>query len=82
MVRLGNPKLHYRTHSDELAHKFIERLPDGFYHREKASRELLEGWMAPHATEGGSNSHGVLLLTGGAMAEVPRWAKFHVFESG
>jgi pimeloyl-ACP methyl ester carboxylesterase len=56
MVRLGNPKLHYRTHGDELAQKFIERLPDGFYHREKASKELLEGWMAPYATEVGKLS--------------------------
>lgn len=56
MVRLGNPKLHYRTQSDELAQKFIERLPDGFYHREKATRELLEGWMAPYATEEGKLS--------------------------
>ena len=56
MVRLGNPKLHYRTHGDELAQKFIERLPDGFYHRERASQELLEGWMAPYATEAGKLS--------------------------
>lgn len=56
MVRLGNPQLHYRTHGDELALKFIERLPDGFYHREKASKELLEGWMAPYATEEGKLS--------------------------
>jgi pimeloyl-ACP methyl ester carboxylesterase len=45
MVRLGNPKLHYRTHGDELARKFIERLPDDFFHREKASTALLEGWL-------------------------------------
>jgi pimeloyl-ACP methyl ester carboxylesterase len=56
MVRLGNPKLHYRTQGDELALKFIERLPDGFHHGEKASRELLEGWMAPYATEAGKLS--------------------------
>ena len=56
MVRLGNPKLHYRMHGDELAQKFIERLPDGFYHREKASKQLLEGWMAPYATEAGKLS--------------------------
>lgn len=56
MVRLGNPKLHYRTHGDELAQKFIERLPDGFYHRELGSKELLEGWMAPYATEEGKLS--------------------------
>jgi pimeloyl-ACP methyl ester carboxylesterase len=56
MVRLGNPKLHYRTHGDELARKFIERLPDGFHHREKASGELLEGWMAPYSTEVGKLS--------------------------
>jgi pimeloyl-ACP methyl ester carboxylesterase len=56
MVRLGNPKLHYRMHGDDLARKFIERLPDDFFHREKASRELLEGWMAPYATEEGKLS--------------------------
>lgn len=56
MVRLGNPKLHYRTQGDELAKKFIERLPDSFYHREKATQELLEGWMAPYATEEGKLS--------------------------
>ena len=56
MVRLGNPKLHYRTHGDELARKFIERLPDDFFHREKASKALLEGWMAPYATEAGKLS--------------------------
>jgi len=56
MVRLGNPQLHYRTHGDELAQKFIERLPDDFYHREKASKELLEGWMAPYVTEVGKLS--------------------------
>ena len=56
MVRLGNPKQHYRTHGDELARKFIQRLPDGFYHREKASKEMLEGWMAPYATEEGKLS--------------------------
>ena len=56
MVRLGNPKLHYRTRGDELAQKFIERLPDGFHHREKASEELLTGWMAPYATDEGKLS--------------------------
>lgn len=56
MVRLGNPKLHYRTQGDELAQKFIERLPDGFYHREKASAEMLAGWMAPYATDEGKLS--------------------------
>jgi len=56
MVKLGNPKLHYRTHGDELAQKFIQRLPDGFYNREKASKELLEGWMAPYSTEAGKLS--------------------------
>ncbi len=56
MVRLGNPKLHYRTRGDELARKFIERLPDSFYHREKATQELLEGWLAPYATEVGKLS--------------------------
>jgi pimeloyl-ACP methyl ester carboxylesterase len=56
MVRLGNPKLHYRTHGDELARKFIERLPDDFFHGEKASKEMLAGWMAPYATEEGKLS--------------------------
>ncbi|UCE00458.1 MAG: alpha/beta hydrolase [Chloroflexota bacterium] len=56
MVRLGNPKLHYRMHGDELANMFIERLPDSFYHREMATKELLEGWMAPYATEAGKLS--------------------------
>jgi pimeloyl-ACP methyl ester carboxylesterase len=48
--------VHYRTHGDELAQKFIERLPDDFFHREKASKELLEGWMAPYASEQGKLS--------------------------
>jgi pimeloyl-ACP methyl ester carboxylesterase len=39
-----------------LARKFIERLPDDFFHREKASKALLEGWMAPYATEEGKLS--------------------------
>lgn len=56
MVKLGNPKLHYRMHGDELAQKFIERLPDDFYNREKATKELLLGWMAPYATETGKLS--------------------------
>jgi pimeloyl-ACP methyl ester carboxylesterase len=56
MVRLGNPKQHYRTHGDELAQKFIQRLPDGFYHREKASKEMLEGWMAPYSADAGKLS--------------------------
>lgn len=56
MVKLGNPKLHYRMHGDQLARTFIERLPDDFYHRERASKELLEGWMAPYATEVGKLS--------------------------
>ena len=43
MVRLGNPKLHYRMQGNELAQKFIERLPDGFHHQDKASKELLDG---------------------------------------
>jgi pimeloyl-ACP methyl ester carboxylesterase len=56
MVRLGNPKLHYRTKDDELAQKFIERLPDGFHHRDKATPEVLAGWMAPYMTEAGKLS--------------------------
>lgn len=56
MVRLGNPQLHYRTKGAELAQKFIERLPDSFYQRDKASRELLTGWMAPYMSETGKLS--------------------------
>lgn len=56
MVRLGNPKLHYRNQGAELARKFIDRLPDGFYHRDKASLDVLEGWMAPYMTESGKLS--------------------------
>lgn len=56
MVRLGNPKLHYRLHGDELAQKFMERLPADFYHREKATPEMLAGWMAPYMSEAGKLS--------------------------
>lgn len=56
MVRLGNPKTHYRNQGSELADKFIERLPDGFYNREKATPDLLTGWMAPYMTEAGKLS--------------------------
>lgn len=56
MIRLGNPQLHYRTKGAELAQKFIERLPDSFYHRDIASPELMAGWMAPYMTETGKLS--------------------------
>ena len=56
MVRLGNPKQHYTTKGDELAKKFIERLPAGFHHRDKASLEMLEGWMTPYMTDEGKLS--------------------------
>lgn len=56
MVRLGNPKQHYTTRGDELAKKFIQRLPDGFHHRDKASAEMLEGWMTPYMTDEGKLS--------------------------
>lgn len=56
MVRLGNPKQHYTTKGDELARKFIERLPDGIYHKEVATPEMLEGWMAPYMTDEGKLS--------------------------
>lgn len=56
MVRLGNPKQHYETKGDQLAKKFMERLPDGFHHREKASPEMLAGWMAPYMTDEGKLS--------------------------
>ena len=56
MVRLGNPKQHYTTQGDELAQKFIQRLPDGFYHRDKATPELLQGWMAPYMSDEGKLS--------------------------
>lgn len=47
MVRLGNPKQHYNTKGDELAKKFIERLSAGFHHKDRASEDMLAGWMAP-----------------------------------
>ncbi|GAB4515184.1 MAG: alpha/beta hydrolase [Anaerolineae bacterium] len=56
MVRLGNPKQHYTTQGDELARKFIERLPAGFHHQERATQEMLEGWMAPYMTDEGKLS--------------------------
>jgi hypothetical protein len=56
VVRLGNPKLHYRTQGNVLAQKFIERLPDGFHHQDKASKELLDGWMSPYSTDAGKLS--------------------------
>lgn len=56
MLRLGNPKQHYHTTGDELARKFIERLPDGFHHRDQASPEMLRGWMAPYMTDEGKLS--------------------------
>lgn len=56
MVRLGNPKQHYTNQGDALARKFIERLPDGMHHRERATPELLEGWMAPYMTDEGKLS--------------------------
>ncbi len=56
MIRLGNPKQHYTTKGDELAKKFIERLPDGFFNRDKASQEMLAGWMAPYMKDEGKLS--------------------------
>lgn len=56
MVRLGNPKQHYTTHGDELAKKFIERLPDGFHHRDRATPDMLAGWMAPYMSDTGKLS--------------------------
>lgn len=56
MLRLGNPQLHYRNKGAELAEKFIHRLPDSFYHRDKASPEILARWMAPYMTESGKLS--------------------------
>ena len=56
MVRLGNPKQHYTTRGDELAKKFIERLPDGFHHRDRATPEMLQGWMKPYMTDEGKLS--------------------------
>jgi hypothetical protein len=41
----------YRKLLVALARELIERLPDDSCHREKASKELLEGWMAPHVGE-------------------------------
>lgn len=56
MVRLGNPKQHYSNKGDELARKFIERLPAGIHHKERATPEMLEGWMKPYMTEEGKLS--------------------------
>lgn len=56
MIRLGNPRQHYNTQGDELAKKFIARLPDGFHHRDKASPDMLAGWMAPYMTDEGKLS--------------------------
>jgi pimeloyl-ACP methyl ester carboxylesterase len=56
MLRLGNPKQHYKTKGDQLAKKFMERLPDGFFHRDKASPTMLAGWMAPYMTDEGKLS--------------------------
>ncbi len=56
MVRLGNPRQHYTNKGDELARKFMERLPDGFHNRDKASPELLAGWMAPYMKDEGKLS--------------------------
>lgn len=56
MIRLGNPKQHYRVKGAELAQKFIERLPDGFHHSEKATPEMLAGWMAPYMSDEGKLS--------------------------
>lgn len=56
MVRLGNPKQHYKFLGDELACAFIERLPDGIHHKERATQAMLEGWMAPYMSEEGKLS--------------------------
>lgn len=56
MVKLGNPSQHYRVHGDELAKKFIERLPHGMHHKEKATPEMLNGWMAPYMSDKGKLS--------------------------
>ena len=56
IVSLGNPKQHYRNKGDELAKKFIQRLPAGIFHKEIATPEMLEGWMKPYSTEEGKLS--------------------------
>lgn len=56
MVRLGNPQQHYKNKGDELARKFMERLPGGIYHKEIATQEMLEGWMKPYMSEEGKLS--------------------------
>ncbi len=56
MVKLGNPVQHYRIKDDQLAKKFIERLPQGIHHKEVATEEMLQGWMAPYMTDEGKLS--------------------------
>lgn len=56
MVRLGNPSQHYKNQGDQLARKFMERLPDGMHHKERATPEMLAGWMAPYMSDAGKLS--------------------------
>ena len=56
MVKLGDPQNHYRMKGDQLAKKFIERLPAGIHHKEVATAEMLQGWMAPYSTDEGKLS--------------------------
>jgi pimeloyl-ACP methyl ester carboxylesterase len=56
MVKLGNPKQHYKTKNDELAKKFIKLLPNGFNNKKRATKELFEEWMEPYSDEEGKLS--------------------------
>lgn len=56
MVKLSNPKLHYKVKGDGLAKKFVERLPHGFNNKKRASKKLFEEWMMPYSDEQGKLS--------------------------
>ncbi|MEO0560788.1 MAG: alpha/beta hydrolase [Chloroflexota bacterium] len=93
MVRLVNPKQHDKNQGDQLARTFIQRLPDGIHHKDRATTELLEGWMAPYMSDVGklslirnaaalNTNHTMELLD--ALQEVPRplllWAAKDQFQ--
>lgn len=56
MIRLGNPKSHYKYEGDALARTFIVRLPGSFHNPAVATTKLLTGWMTPYMSEAGKLS--------------------------